>query len=142
MNPSSLVYPMAALVLLTFGVAVVLFRARVRAVREGHTPVSYFRVFQGSVEPESVAKPTRHFANLFETPVLFYTACLAAMIVGARGLTILVLAWAFVAARLIHAFIHLGSNRVRYRLQIFFASWVILIAMWICVVLVVTRRGT
>jgi hypothetical protein len=39
-------------VLLTFGVAVVLFRARVRSIREGHTPVSYVRTFQGSLEPE------------------------------------------------------------------------------------------
>ena len=38
MSDYSLVYPMLALVLLTFGVAVVLFRARVRSVREGHTP--------------------------------------------------------------------------------------------------------
>ena len=65
----SLVYPMLAMVLLTFAVAVVLFRARLRAVREGQTPVSYFRLLQGSPEPEFLAKPTRHLTNLFETPV-------------------------------------------------------------------------
>ena len=85
MSNLSLIYPMLALVLLTFGVGVVLFRARVRAVREGHTPVSYFRVFQGSPEPEFVAKPTRHFSNLFETPTLFYAGCLAAMVAGVAG---------------------------------------------------------
>ena len=55
MSDYRLVYPMLALVLLTFGVAVVLFRARVRSVREGRTPVSYFRTFQGSPEPEFLA---------------------------------------------------------------------------------------
>ena len=49
MSELSLVYPMLALVLLTFGVLIVLFRSRVRMVREGLAPVSYFRTFQGSV---------------------------------------------------------------------------------------------
>ena len=51
MSQFALLFPMLALVLLTFCVAVMLFRARVRSVREGHTPVSYFRVFHGSPEP-------------------------------------------------------------------------------------------
>ena len=100
MSANSLVFPMLALVLLTFGVAVVLFRARVRSVREGHVPVSYFRVFHGSPEPEYLAKPTRHFTNLFEAPTLFYAGCLAAMVTGVGGLVPLLLAWGYVAARL------------------------------------------
>ena len=82
MTRLQLLFPMLAMVLLTFGVAVVLFRARKRSVREGHTPVSYFRTFQGSQEPEFLAKSTRHFVNLFEVPTLFYAGCLTAMVVG------------------------------------------------------------
>lgn len=70
MSDDRLVFPMPALVLLTFGVAVVRFRARVRSVREGRTPVSCFRTFHGSPEPEFLARPTRQFANLFELPTL------------------------------------------------------------------------
>ena len=139
MNQYALVFPMLALVLVTFGVAVMLFRARVRSVRDGHTPVSYFRVFQGSPEPEFLAKRTRHYANLFETPVLFYAACLAAMVVGAGGPVTLTLAWGYVAARLIHAWIHLGSNRVRYRLWAFLAGWICLLALWTSVTVSVAR---
>ena len=91
MTNFNLVYPMMALVLLTFGVAVVLFRARLRAVREGHTPVAYFRVFHGSAEPEFLAKPTRHYANLFEVPTLFYAACLAAMVTGVTGAVVAII---------------------------------------------------
>ena len=130
MSDYSLVYPMLALVLLTFGVAVVLFRARVRSVREGHTPVSYFRVLAGSPEPEFLAQPTRHFINLFEVPTLFYAACLAAMVVGATGTPALLLAWGFVAARLVHAWIHLGANRVRHRFRIYLIGWIFLLALW------------
>jgi len=85
MSQFALLFPMLALVLLTFGVAVALFRARKRSVREGHTPVSYFRTFQGSREPEFLAQATRHFSNLFETPTLFYAGCLAGMVADVTG---------------------------------------------------------
>jgi len=137
----SLIYPMLALVLLTFSVGVVLFRARVRSVREGHTPVSYFRVFQGSPEPEFVAKPTRHFANLFETPTLFYAGCLAAMVAGVTGPVVVALAWAYVAARLAHAWVHMGANRIRHRMPIYFTGWAFLLALWVYVCAAVALRG-
>lgn len=136
----SLVFPMLAMVLLTFGVAVVLLRARLRAVREGLTPVSYFRLLQGSPEPEFLAKPSRHFANLFETPVLFYAGCLAAMALGVGGMAVIALAWGYVAARVVHAWIHLGSNRVRWRLRVFTLSWLCLIALWLHVAVAVAIR--
>jgi hypothetical protein len=140
MSPFALVFPMLALVFLTFGVSVVLFRARLRSVREGHTPVSYFRVFQGSPEPEFLLKPTRHYVNLFETPVLFYAGCLAAMVAGVAGTLALVLAWGYVASRLGHTWVHLGANRVRHRLRFFLAGWIFLLALWVYVAVSVASR--
>jgi len=132
---------MLAMVLLTFAVLVVLFRSRVRMVREGLAPVSYFRTFQGSVEtPEYSAKPNRHFANLFEAPVLFYAGCLAAMVTGVTGTWVVALAWAYVAMRYAHAFIHLGGNRVRHRMRAYFVSWICLLALWITVAVGVATR--
>ncbi len=122
---------MFAMVLLTFTALVILFRSRVRAVREGHVPVTYFRLYQGAAEPESTAKPARHFTNLFEAPVLFYVACLAAMVLHVNGYAMQVLAWIYVAARLVHSCIHLGGNRLRWRVRSYFLSWIVLLAMWI-----------
>ena len=129
----SLVYPMFALVLVTATVMVMLFRRRVLAVREGLITTSYFRIYQdqGVPEPEDAAKAARHFSNLFEAPTLFYVACLAAMIVGGSGTLMVGLAWGYVAARIAHATIHLGSNRLRWRIRAYFVSWVILMAMWV-----------
>jgi hypothetical protein len=142
MSVLSLVYPMLALVLLTFGVLVALFRSRVRMVREGLAPVSYFRTFQGSVEvPEYSAKPARHFANLFEAPTLFYAGCLAAMVTGVIGTWVVALAWAYVAMRYVHAFIHLRGNRVRYRMRAYFVGWLCLLGLWISVAFGVATRG-
>ena len=140
MSELSLIYPMLALVLLTGAVLIVLFRSRVRMVREGLAPVSYFRVFQGSPEPDFAAKPARHFVNLFEAPTLFYAACLAAMVAGVGGTPVVALAWAYVATRYVHTFIHLGGNRVRYRMRAYFAGWLLLIAMWVYVASVVALR--
>jgi hypothetical protein len=135
-----LVYPMLAMVLLTFIVLIVLFRSRIRMVREGHAPVSYFRTFQGSLEPDYAVKPARHFANLFEAPTLFYVVCVTAMVVGPGGWPMLALAWTYVATRYLHAWIHLGGNRVRYRLRAYFAGWLVLLGMWVYVAITVALR--
>ena len=129
-----MIYPMFAMVLLTFVVLTKLFRSRVRAVREGTVSAAYFRIYQGEAEPESTAKPARHFANLFEAPVLFYVVCLAAMITHFTGVAMQVLAWTYVAARIMHAYVHLGGNRIRKRIRAYFFSWVVLLAMWIYLV--------
>jgi hypothetical protein len=141
MSELSLVYPMLAMVLLTFVVLIVLFRSRLRMIREGHAPVSYFRLFQGSLEPDFAAKPARHLANLFEAPTLFYAGCLAAMIAGVTGAAVMALAWGYVAARLVHAAVHLGGNRVRHRLRAYAVSWLLLLALWVHVAIAVAQRG-
>jgi hypothetical protein len=131
MHAYVLVFPMFAMVLLTAVVLARLFRSRVRAVREGQLPASYFRIYQGATEPENTAKPARHFTNLFEAPTLFYVACLAAMVTGATGTAMQLLAWLYVAARLIHSYVHLGANRLGLRIRAYFGSWLILMGMWV-----------
>ena len=136
----SLVYPMAALALLTVVVLVMLFRSRVAAVKAGEVDAKYFRLYQGAEEPEATRKVSRHFSNLFEAPTLFYVACLAGMVAGVAGPVFLACAWGYVAARAIHAAIHLGGNRLRKRIFAYFVSWLFLVAMWVTLVIVVARR--
>lgn len=140
MSVSSLVYPMAAMFLVTLVVLVRLFRSRVAAVRAGQVDAAYFRLYQGDDEPESTRKVSRHFTNLFEAPTLFYVACLAGMVAGVAGPVLLVLAWGYVAARAVHAFVHLGGNRLRKRILAYFISWVFLVAMWATLVIAVASR--
>ena len=139
----ALVYPMFAMVLVTATVMVMLFRRRVLAVKEGLITTSYFRIYQdqGVPEPEEAAKAARHFSNLFEAPTLFYVACLAAMIAQQSGTVMVALAWGYVAARITHATIHLGSNRLRWRIRVYFVSWVILMGMWVDLVVSIATGG-
>lgn len=133
-----MIYPMFAMVVLTALVLATLFRSRVGAVRQGLTSAGYFKIYQGGAEPEASAKAARHFVNLFEAPVLFYVVCLAAMIMHFTGIGMQILAWTYVAARVAHAFVHLGSNRLNQRIRAYFFSWLVLLAMWIYLVAGVT----
>ena len=135
MNDAALVYPMLAMVMLTACVLSTLFQRRTRAVKKGQLSGRFFRVYQGEVEPEEAAKASRHFANLFEAPVLFYVACVTAIATRQVTLLTVVLAWAYVALRVAHAYIHLGANRLRQRIPVYFASWAILLALWIMIAL-------
>ena len=126
----TLVYPMAAMVLLTFLVLMRMVLGRVAAVRKGEVDARFYKTYQGDGEPRAAAQNTRHFVNLFENPVLFYAACLVAMVTGQGGGLMVWLAWAYVACRVVHAFVHLGSNRIPPRMAIYGASWVALLAMW------------
>lgn len=141
MNAQALVYPMFALVLLSATVLVITFRSRMRAIREKALTSAYYRTFQGATEPEYAVKPARQFVNLFEAPTLFYAACVTALATQSSGPLIVALAWAYVAGRLAHAWIHLGRNRLRHRIPVYGASWAILLALWIGVVVNVSRAA-
>lgn len=127
----TLVYPMAAMVLLTALVMIRLFICRVSSVKRGEVDAKFYKTYQGDVgESRKAAQHSRHFINLFESPVLFYAGCLAALATGQGTGAIVWLAWAYVACRAIHAFIHLGSNKIPPRIAIYAISWVILLAIW------------
>ena len=125
-----MLYPLAAMVLLTAFVLVSMFRARVRSVREKRVPISHYALPEGIMEPEYVRKAQRHFGNLFEVPVLFYTGAVAAMALNRVDEVLLALAWCYVIARCIHAAIHLGANRLGNRMRIYMLSWVVLLGFW------------
>lgn len=126
----NLIYPMFAMFLLSAFVLVGLFLARVRAVRQGEVDINYFRLYQGAAEPRRSAQWARHFANLFEAPVLFYPVCLAAATTHRDATSLTVLAWCYVAVRIAHAWVHLTFNGFRWRVRTYMGSWLVLAAMW------------
>ena len=133
---AALIYPMAAMVALTALVLVRMVQCRVSAVKKGEVDPTFYKTYQGEKgESRQAAQHARHFTNLFESPVLFYAGCLAAMVTGQGGGIVVWLAWAFVACRAVHAFIHLGSNKIPPRMAIYGISWIILLSMWGTVVM-------
>ena len=135
-----LVYPMAAMVLITAVVLLATFRRRVRAVRAGEVSAGFYKTYQEGAEPRDAAQLSRHFVNLFEAPTLFYVVCVVAMLIGETGTLIVVLAWSYVALRAAHALVHTGANKLQPRIRIYMASWIVLLAMWALLVVAVVAR--
>lgn len=136
----NLIYPMFAMVLVTAVVLMAMFRARVSAVKKGLS-INHFKTYESAPPSEDMIKTARHFTNLFEAPVLFYVVCLAAMIVEAQGAIYVFVAWFYVIARIIHAAIHLGPNKVIPRMTAYFSSWIAILVLWVTLVLDIATRG-
>jgi hypothetical protein len=71
-----------------------------------------------------------NFRNLFEVPVLFYALCIALAATGTATTFFVAGAWAYVALRALHSFIHVTYNRVMHRFTVYVLSTVLLFAMW------------
>lgn len=124
----NVLFPVFAMLAITLGVAVRLGVARYGAVSRREVDGRFYEAYQGE-EPRSLRVLSRHFSNLLETPPLFYVACIIAYVTGQQGALIVGLAWAYVALRAVHSFVHLGPNIVILRFQVFVLSMAVLTAM-------------
>jgi hypothetical protein len=130
MAASPWVWPMVAMVGLAFAVATRLFLTRIPEMkRRGIHPQAVASAKQMAESMEDT-RAADHFRNLFETPVLFFAGCLAAMQTGVEAFGALLAAWIFVAARVVMAIEACGRNKVMRRFQAFLAACVALLALW------------
>lgn len=107
-----------------------LFRLRrLRLVREGRMTEESIR--WGAGDPPESLSVKNCIANQFELPVLFYLCCVLLYVTEADSFLAVALAWAFVATRYGHAFVHVTANRLSLRRPLFMAGFVLLGAMWI-----------
>jgi hypothetical protein len=133
MTGEAIFWPMLAQVALTYGIYAVGSSRRVAAVRAGEAKPGQFRLPSAANEPERSASAMRSLSNQFELPVLFYVCCLTLFVLGAAGTGAIILAWAFTLSRLGHAFVHVTSNRLKFRRPAFIVGFFLLLAMWILV---------
>jgi hypothetical protein len=123
-------FPALAMVALTFIVLATMFRRRVAQMRRDRVhPQAVATSQQAAVLYADVA-PADNFRNLFEMPVLFYLAVVVAAMTAQVTTPVLALAWAFVAARVLHSFIHCTYNKVMHRFRAYALSVFLLLALW------------
>jgi hypothetical protein len=130
---SAVYYPMLAMFLWTFAVMLRNVQVRLRSVSRGELPNEYFELFQGGDPSDIVVKTGNNLRNLFEFPVLFYVALVVAAIVQRTEILFLILAWLYVGLRIGHSIVHLTFNKVPVRFVFFFASNLVLLALWVWV---------
>jgi hypothetical protein len=138
----AILYPVFAQVLLTVVVYVLLFTARRRALRAVGSQRGSGDIAMGRFAwPDDARKRAHNQRNQFELPVLLYAVSAFALILNAADPTMLALAWAFVASRVVHAAIHIGPNKLRWRGPVFGLGFVIVTAMWAKLFLHVALRS-
>jgi hypothetical protein len=106
-------------------------RIRFGAVYSGEMDPAFYKTFQDGQEPEHIRVVTRHFINQFEVPVLFHVIVILAYVTHHVSWPMVGLAWGYVAIRYVHSYVHLGSNDVLLRARLYFASGLVLAAMWV-----------
>ncbi|HEU4773527.1 MAG TPA: MAPEG family protein [Lysobacter sp.] len=130
MNDQVIFLPALAMVALTIVVWFRMYFTRVAQMKRDR------------IHPQAVASSARsaalltdsraadNFRNLFELPVLFYLALVVAEVSGLVTGTLLVLAWLFVALRVLHSTIHCTYNKVMHRFKAYLAGGMVLWAIW------------
>jgi len=121
-SPDQILYPVFAMFVLVAIVLLRMRRLRFAAVRSGEVSIKYYRAYQEGDEPEALRVVSRHFVNLFEMPVLFYVGVIMTYMTHSVSAWMVGLAWAYVTLRYVHSWVHLGSNDVRVRVTVYFAS--------------------
>ncbi len=131
MNQVQMVFPLAAMMLLTAMVMALMLCERVAEMKERRI---HPQKVASSTQMAAVLQNTRaadNYKNLFEMPVLFYALCLALLATQMGSPLYLAGAWAYVLLRCLHSFIHIGYNKVMHRFQVFALSSTLLLVMWL-----------
>jgi len=111
---------------------------RTKEVRERKISPRYFKLNKGGEESDRMVAVGQNYSNLLELPILFYIACVIAIILNQSVEYFVIHAWAFVALRYLHSYIHITYNHVLHRLFSFAAAGFVLLSMWVKIVLLVS----
>jgi len=130
MSPTeATIWPMIAHVALVVVLYLLLSARRMRAVREGRARPEQFR--ENREEPADSLLVRNSIANQFELPMLFYAMSILLYLVDADNPVTVAGGWLFVALRYAHAYVHVTSNRLRYRRPLFIAGMLVLVLLWV-----------
>lgn len=126
--------PLLIQVGLTLTILIFVPKARIAAIKADPSLLKKASLDM-SVYPDEARKVANNFDNQFQLPVLFYLACVLAILFGATGLWAGIFAWAFVGLRIAHTLIHTGSNVTLTRFRVFAGGLAALIGLWVVVVI-------
>ena len=130
MDARAYALPALAMALLTFVVWLRLFFTRIPEMKRERIHPQSIALSAQAATRLSDTRAADNFRNLFELPVLFYAALLFGSWLAIDAPAFFVLAWLFVALRVIHSVIHCGYNKVVHRFYAYAAGGWVLWAMW------------
>jgi hypothetical protein len=127
---TAILYPVLAQILLTLLIMLGVGYYRRQALA-GREVTAEETALDNSRWPVQARKFANCFSNQFELPVLFYVLCLMGHTTRTADLIFVILAWVFVAGRVLHALVHTGSNVVARRSAVFLIGFLAVLLMTI-----------
>ena len=130
-SPQPLLAPVIALVTWTAVMWAWMYATRIPAILrlriklDGHLP----RGEQMATLPPRVRWKADNYNHLFEQPVLFYATAISLAMLGDTSGASLMLAWGYVALRIVHSLWQALVNRIPVRFALFLLSSLVLFAL-------------
>lgn len=118
MSENKILFPVLLQILVTLFAYVLLNIAKSKAIRDGLVNEAR-RGLHDDAWPDSVLQINNNIRNQFELPVLFYVLVMFLWALGSTGIFVQTIAWLFALSRVLHLYIHTGSNYVPLRRKIF-----------------------
>jgi hypothetical protein len=130
MSLQMILAPLFVQVALVLGLTILMAVRRAAAIRGGHVRETDIALREPNWPPRAL-QAAYAYSNQFELPVLFYVLTILVVITRQGDVVFVLLAWVFVVLRLLQAWVHVTSNRIRYRGLYFGASAIVLTVMWV-----------
>ena len=130
MSIAAIMAPVFAQVALTFAVLIGVGSSRFKAVKAGEVKLGDVALSSDNWN-DKIRQIANNYNNQMQLPLMLYIAVAFFILLGKVDLVAVILAWAFVASRYVHAFIHVGSNALAQRFRVFLIGAVIMMALWV-----------
>ena len=131
--------PVLALVAWTFVMWFWMYATRIPAMRKANVDVAELSRTGKKLElPPEVARVADNYNHLHEQPTIFYALALAAQLGGAADGVNVGLAWAYVAARVVHSLVQATKNVIPIRFTVFALGSLVLLVLLVRTALRIT----
>src|SRR5688572_29685913 len=130
--PMSTLTPVLALIVWTFVLFFWMYFTRIPAIRAAGIDARLVKRKEDlDALPQQVKQVADNYNHLHEQPTLFYALALYSHVAGTADAINVVLAWSYVALRIVHSLIQCTSNFVPVRFAVFTLASFVLLALTI-----------
>jgi hypothetical protein len=133
------VYSMIFYIFYIFGLLIYNLKRRLSALKAGKVRSSDFKTYSSENFPDELIVASRHIDNQFQVPMLFLITGVLYLSLDLVGILTVICMWGFVFSRLMHSYIHLGSNQVYRRAQAYTLGWFFVLLLWVQLAFVISN---
>jgi len=136
MSVSPLIFPVLTMVGWTFVMWVWMYATRIPAMRKANIDVDEVSRTGAKLDlPPEVARVADNYNHLHEQPTIFYATALAGALLDIAETMPIVLAWTYVALRIVHSLVQATRNVIMVRFSLFALGSVALFLLFVQVLL-------